>query len=114
MKASQIGQAVIGGAVLIVGTYFSGRVERISVRDKSPGANGQRKDMLIAKEVMMTEKEPFTVTSFLPDASRETETAWQPSAKKGDRVVVHLRSFEERMGNKTGSGLIEVLELDAK
>jgi len=113
MKANQIGTAVLNGDILVVGTYFSGRVERISVRDKSPGANGARKDMLIAKEVIMTEKEPISITQFLPDASTETEQAWSPSAKKGDRIIVRLRSLEEKLGNKQAAGKIEVLESDA-
>jgi len=110
MKASQIGQAVMNGEILLVGTFFSGRVDRISVRDKSPGANGARKDFLIGKQVVMTEKEPITISTFLPDASSETEQGWKPSAKKGDRVVVHLKTLGENLGNKSGDGRIEVLE----
>lgn len=110
MKVADITKAVLGGDVLIVGTYFSGRVQRITVRDKSPGANGAKKDLLIAKEIVMTEREPFTVSQFLPDSSIETEKAWAPSAKKGDAVVVVLRSLKEDLGNKSGDGKITLLE----
>jgi len=106
MKLSEVGNSVLAGQVLLVGTYFSGRVDRISVRDKSPGANGARKDMLIAKEIIMTEREPITITAFLPDATQETERGWKPSAKKNDKVVVEVRTLEESYGNKSASGKI--------
>lgn len=110
MKTSEIQTAVLNGEILLVGTYFSGRVDRISVRDKTPGAGGSRKDMLISKEIIMTEKEPFTVSQFLPDASQETERAWKPSAKKGDKVIVSLRTLQESYGNKSGDGKVMPLQ----
>jgi len=109
MKVSQIGAAVVAGEILITGTYFSGRVQRINVRDKN-SPNGARKDLLITKEVVLTKKEPITVSRFLPDATLETEKAWVPSAKQGDTVICRLTGLQEDLGNKSANGAIEVAE----
>jgi len=109
MKLSQVGAAVISGELLIVGTYFSGRVQRINVRDKQ-STTGARKDLLITKEVVMTEKEPITVSRFLPDATLETEKGWKPSAERGNKVIVRVTGFQEDLGNKSANGTIELQE----
>jgi len=109
MKVSQVGAAVIAGEILIVGQYFSGRVQRITVRDKQ-STTGARKDLLISKEVVLTKKEPITVSRFLPDATLETEKAWVPMAKQGDTVIVKLTGLQEDLGNKSANGVIEIAE----
>jgi len=104
ITGTELQKLVEDGVPFIKGIYHAGRVDRISVRDKTPGANGARRDMLVAKQMVITGTDSISFSAFLPDASTDAERNWKPDGKKGDKVVVILRTIEENLGAKSGTG----------
>lgn len=107
MKKAELAQAVERGEVVCVGSYWSGRIDKTSVRDKKD-PKGQRHDAWVTRETIMTEKEPISVTRWLKDGEKPEE--WKPSATRGTRVVVRVTGMEINLGAVNLSGTIEPLE----
>lgn len=106
MKKAELMQLVESGAIIVVGDYWGGRVDKISVRDRqNPG--GPRRDAYVTRETVLTDKEPVAVARWLTDTEKPED--WKPSAKKRDRVVVMVSSMETQNGAVVLGGRIEVL-----
>ena len=106
MKETELNNAVNSGKIVCVGRYWSGRVEGIEIRDKA-NPNGPRKHYNIARETILGEADPITVTRFLKD--NEDPGTWKPAAKKMDRVVVVLSGMKVDKGTIALNGTVEPL-----
>jgi len=97
----------MAGKCLVVGTYWSGRLDKAMLRDKqNPG--GARREAHVVRETIMTDDEPIAVSSWLKDDAKPED--WKPSGKKGQRVVIHVTGKEINLGAITLQGTIEPLE----
>lgn len=106
MKQTDLLATLNNGEIIMCGTYWGGRIDEISFRDKQNG--GQRRTAHTAVETILTEKgEAVTVSRFLQD--NEKVDAWKPSAKRNDKVVVRIASMERQQGKTTLSGVVETL-----
>lgn len=104
MKKAELLDFVNKGEVVCVGTYWSGRLDKTSIRDKTSGA---RRDAYVVRETIMTDKDPLSVTRWLRD--EEKPETWKPSAKRSETVLVRVTRMETNSGVTTLSGTIEVL-----
>ena len=84
--------AVNSGKIICVGMYWSGKVETIDIRDKK-NPSGPRRTFHIARETVLGENDPLTVSRFLKDD--EDPTKWVPAAKKMEKVVVVVIAIED-------------------
>lgn len=107
MKKAELVTLQDGGEITCQGTYWSGRVDKAMLRDKQ-NPSGSRREAHVARETIMTDKDPIAVSRWLKDD--EKPEAWKPSAKKGDKVVVIVRGMEVNLGSITLQGTIEKLE----
>lgn len=108
MKNSELLKIVEAGEIVCVGTFFSGRVDKISFRDSRNG--GARREALVSREVILTEKDPIAVTRFLPDGAKAEE--WKASATRGDKVMVRVQGMSTDRGAVTLQGEMIVVEDD--
>jgi len=106
MKNSELMAAVNSGRIVCVGEYWSGVCETITTRDKNSKTGGSR-EFHIARETILTEKEPIVITRFLRDD--EPHDKWAPSAKKRQKVVVFIQGMEIERGTVRLNGTVEAL-----
>jgi len=104
MKSSELQQLVLSGKIVCVGTYLSGKCDEISLRDKQ---SGNRRAAAVSREVVITETEPLTVSSWLPDGAKAAD--WKTVHKKGDKVVIIITGMEVTNGLTQLRGTIEPL-----
>lgn len=106
MKNQDLTPALLSGKIMCVGTYLSGKIENLTVRDKAnPG--GPRRAAHMVREVVITESEPIVVTRWMKDDEKFEE--WKPTAAKGSKVVVTITKMESNQGIITLSGSVEAL-----
>lgn len=104
MKNSEVLANVMAGTPCVVGKYWSGSVSQITFRDKK---TNQAKTANIARETVLTSKEPMAITRFLRDD--EKPEAWHPSAKKMEDVFVRIEGMNVDRGSVTLQGTVEVI-----
>jgi len=104
MKQAELIATLNAGAIVCVGLYWAGRLDKMSFRDKQ---SGNRRDGYVVRETILTDKDPIAVTRFLRDD--EKPEAWKPSADKNERVVVRVTGMEMERGNIILKGAIEKL-----
>jgi len=105
MTKAEVMKMVEGGAIVCVGMYWSGRLEKITMRSTVEG--GPRREAYVAREIVMTDKDPIVISRFLPDSEKPEN--WKPSAKKNDAVVCIVTTMESQNGQVVLSGTIEPL-----
>lgn len=105
MKQEQFAKMIEDGAIFVKGTYWSGRVEKISMRSLTPG--GARREGHVIRETILTESDSIVISRFMRDD--ENVESWKPSAKKMDKVVCRIRSMKVDNGNIILDGTIETL-----
>lgn len=106
IKAVDLTKALESGKIAMVGTYWSGRIDVVNVRDKAnPG--GPRRQSHVVRETVMTETDPVTVTRWLRDGDKPD--MWHPSSSKGKKVVVWVQSMSSENGMIKLGGHIEEL-----
>lgn len=104
MKQAELTQAVLNGAILCVGSFLSGRADTIQVRDKQTGG---RREMVVARCIILTDTEPVTINEWLPDGSKAD--TWKVPFKKADKIVVHVTAMEQQNGLPVLRGRMETL-----
>jgi len=97
--------SILAGEIVCVGTYFNGKVDAITFRDKAAG--GQRRTAYTIRETILTEKDPIIVARFMRDDEKPDQ--WKPSAKKGDKCFVKIQNMNIDKGTITLNGVIETL-----
>jgi hypothetical protein len=105
MKTDKLMEMVLSGKTVTVGLYWSGKLEEFDARDKK---TGQARHYKVARETVLTETDPVTVTRFLKDDERAD--VWKPAAKKNQKVVVLTTGLTNQNGTVTIQGTIEPLE----
>lgn len=108
MTQTQFDKLLNDGNVVLLGTWWSGRIETISMRDKTAGANGARRTAYVLRQTVMTEKDPIPVSRWLKDGE-DPEKILMP-AKRGDKVVVVVSSMETSNGQMNIGGVVEPLK----
>lgn len=106
MKQSEVLANVMAGGIFCVGTYLSGKLDTVSMRDKqNPG--GPRRTGYVAKETIITDTEPVIISRWLKE--EEKPEAWKPSAVKKQQVIVRVKEMEMMSGIPILNGVMEVL-----
>jgi len=105
MTKAQLEKAFEDGLILMKATYHSGRLDKISIRGKVEG--GPRRDAYVARQVVSGENDFVIVSRFLNDNARTED--WRPSAKKGDKIVVAIKSMAMENGTVILNGDIQTL-----
>ena len=107
MKQVELNAMMEQGEQFILGTYLSGSLDEVSVRDKSnPG--GARRTSHVAREIIVTKKEPIVISRWLRDTEKATD--WKPASSPGSKVVVHkIISQELSNGIKVMNATVEPL-----
>jgi len=96
----------MGGQILVVAKYDSGRAEDLNLRDKAnPG--GPRRSTAVVRQVILTATDPMTVTEWLPDG--QTASSWKPQFTRGQKVVCVVSKLESRNGLPSLAGKLEAL-----
>lgn len=104
MKQAELMKVVESGKIVMVGTYWSGRLDKVSIRDRN-AQGGPRRDSFVAREVVMTDNDPVVITRWLRDG--ENPDLWKPAAQKNERVVVVIQSMSSENGTIKLTGLVE-------
>jgi len=106
MKQADVTTLLNNGQPLMIGQYWSGKCETITMRDKQNG--GQRRTAHVVRETVLGATDPIAITRFLRDD--EKPELWKPSANKGDKVLVRIQGMETNLGAISMQGVIERLE----
>jgi hypothetical protein len=104
MKQAELAQALDKGEIIMKGIYWTGEVQTITMRD---GQSGKRREAHVVRETVMRDKGSTVVSRFMGDD--EDFTAWKPSAKKMETVIVRITGMSVDKGNVTLNGVVEPL-----
>lgn len=104
MKLNELTAAVESGGIFCCGTFLSGRADTINVRDKQSGG---RREMVVVREVLITETDPIAVTRWLPDG--EKADSYKCAFKKGQKVCCRVTGMETNNGLMVLHGSLEPL-----
>lgn len=104
MKQAEVQKVLDNGKVVMFGTYWSGHLEGIMVRDRTK-ENGPRRQSYVAREIIMTETDPVIVQRWLKDTDRPE--MWRASASRGEKVVVLVQSMSTENGSVKLGGVVE-------
>lgn len=102
MTQKEMAAMVEMGGVFATGSYWSGRIDTLSLRDPK---TTERRVAYVTREVILGDADPIPVSRFLRDGENPTE--WKPSAKRGQKCVVKVTSMETQSGNISLRGTIE-------
>lgn len=105
MKTTELNNLVQSGAIVMVGIYWGGRLDPVTMRDQK---TGQKREAHVARETVMGENDPVSVTRWLGDDEKPEN--WKPTAKKMDKVVIRIKSMSQERGGVVINGTIEKLE----
>jgi len=106
MKQSEVMSAFDAGEILVKGTFWSGRVEERSVRDKERGG-GARRVAYVVHQTVMTAKDPMVISRWMNDG--EKPESYAPPCKQGEKCIVRIQSMEMNNGVPMIRGTIEPL-----
>lgn len=104
MKQAELIGTVQSGKVVLVGTYWAGRLDKVTIRDKSK-EGGPRRESFVSRETVMTENDPVIITRWLRDT--ENPDQWKPAAQRGEKVVVFVQSMSVENGSIKLTGVVE-------
>lgn len=108
MKQKDLLPTMLGGQQLLVGVYWAGKLDTMTLRDKTTKAPRQAH---VARETVLTDTEAVVVTQWMPDDMKELDIQnWKPAHKRMARVVVVVTENESVQGFKRYTGRIEPLE----
>lgn len=105
MTQTQLAKMIDDGAIVVKGTYWSGRIDTITMRSRTEG--GPRREGHIIRETILTDTDPIIISRFMRD--EEKPESWKPSAKKQDKVIVRIQSMKVENGTIILQGPIEQL-----
>lgn len=104
MKQAEVQKVIDSGKVVMTGTYWSGKLDTIMIRDRNK-EGGPRRESHVAREVVMTETDPVIITRWLRDG--EKPDLWQPAARRGEKVLVLVQSMSTENGSVKLGGIVE-------
>lgn len=104
MTQKQMLELVLAGRPVLVGTYLSGRVEEIKIRDKT---TGKMRSGYVTRETIITKDDAIVVGRFLNDD--ENVKDFKPSGRGGEKVCVLVTKQESVQGFKLFAGAVEPL-----
>lgn len=107
MKNVDVAKHVMAGKLLVIAEYRSFKPDAAKMRDKATGATVMRPKVLHSIEFGDVQA---TISEWLPDGTDMAQV--KSSFKKGDKVVVHLKTLEPvNFGaSYTVTGTMEPLE----
>jgi len=106
MTKVQVDQAFEAGKILVKGTFWSGRVETRSVRDKERGG-GARREAHVVHQTVMTASDPMVISRWMNDG--EKPESYVAPCKQGDKCIVVIAGLEMNNGVAMIRGTIEPL-----
>jgi len=109
MKLSKVLEEIKAGRLLVIAEYRSFKPDSVRIRDKQSGQTVNKPKVLHSLEFGDVQA---TISEWLPDGVDITAVA--PPFKKGERVVVRMKTLEPvNFGaSYTMTGALEPLEID--
>jgi hypothetical protein len=95
----------MAGQQVLVGTYHCGSVGKTFIRDEK---TQKSREAQIVRQTVLTDEDAVAVTEWLPDGA--DGSLWRPAFKRGDRVVVLVKSRENVQGFVRVQGVIARFE----
>lgn len=95
LTRDQLIERLFAGQIMCVGKYWSGRIEKIMVRDKTSTTGARRVSYLI-RQTILTDADPLTLTEFAPDGF--DPDSWDPPFAKNEDVVALVKGIESKEG----------------
>jgi hypothetical protein len=106
MKQAEVNVALANGEILMQGMYWGGRMDTLTLRDKTSGA---KRTAYVLKETVMVEKGPVSVSTWMPDDYDPNAKPWKQSIDRMTKVICRISRLDTVAGNVQMSGTVEPL-----